>query len=150
MFNHGIRHQDSGFPWEGAQEGLLGAGNVWFLDLGTGHKGVFSCDNGVYLESVHFSVWMLNFTKNDNSNNHKLSRPGLAGLKFMGMASWMCSLTSHDRHQGLLKRPCKGVRASCVGPGGILRGESGEGPPITSPPWVWLRWASQGIRVPGY
>ena len=27
---------------EGTQGGILGAGNVWFLDLGAGHKGVFS------------------------------------------------------------------------------------------------------------
>ena len=45
---YGIRSQDSGSPWwgvvtgEGTQGGILGAGNVWFLDLGAGHKGVFS------------------------------------------------------------------------------------------------------------
>ena len=51
--------------WGGDTRGILGAGNVWFLDLGAGHKGVFSCDNFLYLESVHFSICLLYFNKNN-------------------------------------------------------------------------------------
>lgn len=74
------------------------AGNVWFLDLGTDYKGVFSCDSSIYLQFVHFLVFMLCFNKNSNNNDHKPNRPGLAWLQYMGIGNEICS--AHSLQKG--------------------------------------------------
>lgn len=48
----------------------------------------FNGGNSVYLQFLHFSVYMLYFSENDNNNR----RPGLAWC--MRVVSWICSVTS--------------------------------------------------------
>lgn len=60
--------------------------------MGADYKGVFSCDNSVYLQFAYFSVYVLCFNKNNSTMT--INQTGLAWLQYLGTVKWMCSLPS--------------------------------------------------------